>query len=67
MNERTLSRQAQMTLVELRYWPLSGVTTKQISYTRSIPEPSVRRAIGELRAAGFTITQEGRRRYLKAA
>ena len=53
-----LSRQAEKVLAELRNWTLTGASTRLISGILDVPEPSVRRAIGELRRKGFGVTRQ---------
>lgn len=63
-----LSNQAQKVLDVLKNWTLSGIQTYHISHEANIPQPSVRRAIGELKVAGFTFSETrdtlGKRFYL---
>lgn len=55
-----MSPQAQSVLNVLRAWPTYGITTERIAYELNTPQPSVRRALGELLKAGYTFERTGR-------
>lgn len=66
MNESKLSPQARKVLNDLRMFRFGGVSTWEMAQWYHVPQASVRRALGELRTAGFTLTKDGQYHKLAA-